>query len=116
MDFFSKLFGASSPGITPVEAQQKLSQKGQPFLLDVRQPEEFRTGHIAGAKLIPLGELHQRMHELPKNREILCICRSGNRSRTAARQLHEAGYTVINLNGGMMAWARAGLPVKKDRA
>lgn len=116
MDFINKLFGAPSAGIGPTEAQAKLNQKGKPFLLDVRQPEEFRSEHIQGAKLIPLGELQQRMQELPKDQEIICVCRSGNRSQTAARQLAAAGYTVVNLNGGIMAWMRAGLPVKQGRA
>lgn len=113
MDFITRLFGASAAGIGPKEAQAKLSQNGKPFILDVRQPEEFRTGRIQGAKLIPLGELSRRMHELPKDREIICVCRSGNRSQSAARQLTAAGYKVVNLNGGMLAWMRAGLPVKK---
>lgn len=116
MDFITKLFGASIAGIGPAEAQAKLNQKGKPFLLDVRQPEEFRREHLQGATLIPLGELPRRMNELPKNQEILCVCRSGSRSQTAARQLAAAGYTVTNLNGGMIAWMRAGLPVKKGSA
>jgi len=114
MEFISKLFGASDRGIQPSEAQARLDQKTKPFLLDVRQPEEFRSGHIQGARLIPLGELRQRINELPKNREILCVCHSGSRSQAATRQLNAAGYQVINLNGGMIAWMRAGLPIKKD--
>lgn len=72
--------------------------------------------HINGAKLIPLGELRNRMKELPKDQEIICVCQSGSRSSSAARQLAEAGYQVINLNGGMSSWMRAGLPVKKGKA
>jgi rhodanese-related sulfurtransferase len=113
MDFITKLFGTSTAGINPVEAQAKLTQKAKPYLLDVRQPEEYRSGHINGAKLIPLGDLSRHMNELPKDREIICVCRSGNRSLAATRQLSAAGYNVTNLNGGMMAWARARLPIKK---
>lgn len=116
MDLITRLFGSPAAGIGPTEAQAKLSQKGKPFLLDVRQPEEFRGGHIQGAKLIPLGELHNHMNELPKNQEIICVCRSGNRSSTATRHLKAAGYQATNLDGGMIAWARAGLPVKKGGA
>lgn len=116
MDLITKIFGKPAPGISPVEVQQKLSQKNKFLLLDVRQPEEFRNEHIKGARLIPLNDLHRRMHELPKNQEIVCVCRSGSRSQTAARQLRAAGYTVINLNGGMIAWTRAGLPVNKGKA
>lgn len=113
MDFITKLFGTPAARISPVEAQAKLTQKAKPYLLDVRQPEEYRSGHINGAKLIPLGELSWHINELPKDREIICVCRSGNRSMSATRQLSAAGFNVANLNGGMIAWARAGLPIKK---
>jgi rhodanese-related sulfurtransferase len=56
------------------------------------------------------------MQELPREREIVCVCRSGNRSSSAARQLSAAGFKAANLRGGMIAWRRAGLPVKKGRA
>lgn len=116
MDLIKRLFGAPIAGISAEEAKARLSEKNKPFLLDVRQPEEFRSEHINGAKLIPLGELQSRMKELPKNQEIICVCRSGNRSSSATRQLVEAGYQVKNLNGGMIAWMRAGLPVKRGGA
>jgi rhodanese-related sulfurtransferase len=115
MDLIAKIFGKPVMGISPTEAQAKLSQNGRPFILDVRQPEEFRDGHIRGAKLIPLNELAGRMNELPKNQEIICVCRSGNRSSSATRQLSGAGYQVSNLTGGMIAWTHAGLPVKQDK-
>ncbi|MBE0699253.1 MAG: rhodanese-like domain-containing protein [Anaerolineaceae bacterium] len=58
MDFFTKLFsGTQINMVGPSEAQKKMSARPKPFLLDVRQPDEFRSGHIAGAKLIPLGKL-----------------------------------------------------------
>jgi rhodanese-related sulfurtransferase len=113
MDFLSGLFGSSIPSISAAELNEKNKKANRPFLLDVRQPEEFREGHIAGAKLIPLGELRARMNELPKDREIVCICASGNRSSSAARQLTSAGYNAINMKGGMFVWQRAALPIKK---
>lgn len=113
MNLFSKIFGSPVSGINPVEAREKLSQKDRPYLLDVRQPEEFRTGHINGARLIPLDTLRSRMDELPKSKEIICVCQTGSRSTSATRQLATAGFSVTNLNGGMAAWMRAGLPVKK---
>jgi rhodanese-related sulfurtransferase len=116
MDFFTKLFtGTQVSVVSPSEAQKKLAQKPKPFLLDVRQPEEFRTGHIPGAKLIPLGELRGRLKELPKNQEIIVVCHSGNRSLSATRQLTGAGYQAVNLRGGMIAWSRTGLPVTKGK-
>ncbi len=115
MNLFS-IFTGQASGIQPSDVQSRLNQSGRPFLLDVRQPEEYQSGHIAGAKLIPLNELPRRMKELPKDREIICVCRSGNRSSAATRQLNASGYKAVNMNGGMINWARAGLPVKKGMA
>ena len=116
MDFITRLLtGKPVNSISAVEAEKKISQQQKPFLLDVRQPEEFRSGHIAGAKLIPLGELQARMNELPKDREIIVVCQSGSRSMSATRLLSGAGYNVINLTGGMIAWSRSNLPVSKGK-
>jgi rhodanese-related sulfurtransferase len=117
MDFITNLFfGTPVDRVSASDVQKKLVQKQKPLLLDVRQPEEFRSGHIPGAKLIPLGELRTRFNELPKNQEIICICHSGNRSLNAARQLTGAGYKTSSLNGGMIAWSRAGMPVTRGKA
>lgn len=113
MNLLSQLFGAGTPQIDAVQAQIKLNQSPMPFLLDVRQPEEYKSGHIPGAKLIPLDELGKRINELPANREIICVCRSGNRSHSATNQLIAAGYKASNLKGGMISWSRHGLPVNK---
>jgi rhodanese-related sulfurtransferase len=113
MDFLTALFGSPVPTLTAVELNEKLKSGKPPFVLDVRQPEEFREGHISGAKLIPLGELHQHMKELPREREVVCVCASGNRSSSATRQLASVGFNVINMKGGMSAWQRVALPVKK---
>jgi rhodanese-related sulfurtransferase len=119
MNLLAKLFGSSSvSSIDPAQVQERLSPpagqgKGRSFLLDVRQPDEYRAGHIAGATLIPLGELPQRMGDLPKDREIICVCRSGHRSQVAVRQLQSAGFNVVNLKGGMINWSMQRLPVKK---
>ena len=114
MSFLKQLFGMGTAALSAVEAQARIKSDGKAlFLLDVRQPEEYKQGHIAGSKLIPLGELGNRLKEIPQDKEILCICRSGSRSSMAASQLAQAGYKVINLSGGMMAWSAAGLPMKK---
>ncbi len=99
--------------LEPPEAQARLQSEPAPLLLDVRMPDEFRGGHIAGARLIPLPELEQRLSELPRDREILCVCAGGMRSSSAVRLLLKSGYRAVNLSGGMSAWSRAGLPVQK---
>lgn len=116
MNILSQLFGSPLPALNAQELNEKLKGSKRPLVIDVRQPEEYRDGHIAGAKLIPLGELGPRMKELPKDREIVCVCASGSRSRSATKTLMDAGYGVSNMNGGMFAWQRAGLPVKKGGA
>jgi rhodanese-related sulfurtransferase len=113
MSFLTALFGPPVTTLKPVEIQEKLKNGKRPFLLDVREKQEMREGFISGAKLIPLGELGNRMKELPKNREIVCVCRSGNRSRSAAKQLIAAGYSASNMKGGMLAWKWSNLPIKK---
>ena len=113
MSFLSNLFGPPVPKLTAEELSEKLMFGKHPLVIDVRQPEEFRQGHIAGAKLMPLNELHRCMKELPQAREIVCVCASGSRSSSAAKVLLKEGYTVFDMQGGMLAWRRAKLPVQK---
>lgn len=101
------------PSINAQEASARLQSTQPPLVLDVRQPEEFRDGHIPGAKLIPLGELDRRMKDLPRDRAILCVCQGGGRSGTATKRLAQAGFKAINLSGGMIGWAQARLPVER---
>ncbi len=112
MNILKSLFG-SSASLSATEAQARIAQDQTLFILDVREPNEFQAGHIDGAKLIPLSELSARLNELPTDRDILCVCLSGGRSSSATSQLTGAGYSAINLRGGMSAWQGAGLPVKK---
>lgn len=113
MNLLTSLFGPPLPSLTATEANEKLKNGKRPLILDVRQPEEYRDGHIAGAKLIPLGELSKRANELPKEKEIICVCASGSRSRSATKLLVRMGYNVFDLTGGMFMWQRAKLPIKK---
>lgn len=114
---FRSLFGQVRGGtavknITPTEVQEKLNNKESVLLLDVRQPGEYsHDGHIKGARLMPLGSLRDRLGELPRQTPIICVCRSGARSRTACELLRTQGFgDVTNLGGGMIAWKRARLP------
>ncbi len=113
MSFLSKLFGPPVPSIDAAALQARLNDKPKPFVLDVREPAEYAAGHITGSTLIPLQQLSSRITESPTDREIVCVCASGSRSSSAARRLSSAGYTVLNLSGGMGHWQRARLPVKK---
>lgn len=80
------------------------------LLLDVRTPEEWAAGHAPQAVHLPLDELAARHAELPADREIVVICRSGNRSGIATEALLGGGYRAVNLAGGMLAWVSAGRP------
>ena len=80
-------------------------------LLDVREPDEWAAGHAPQAVHIPLGDLDRRRVELPADRPVVCICRSGGRSLRAADLLAGHGFDVHNLNGGMRAWSDAELAV-----
>ncbi|MBI5080343.1 MAG: rhodanese-like domain-containing protein [Chloroflexi bacterium] len=94
------------------EAQEKV--KAGAAFIDVRQLAEFQSGHAIGAKLIPLHELSARVSEIPKNKAVVIICASGNRSATAAYQLTKLGYeNVFSVRGGTGAWRNAGLPTTK---
>lgn len=83
-------------------------------LLDVREPDEWQAGRIAGSQHIPLGQLRERLAEVPKDRTILAVCRHGNRSDAATRGLRTLGYTVENLEGGVTAWKQAGLRLEAE--
>ena len=96
------------PNITVADVQKKIYIKNNILLLDVRTLDEFDgpLGHIAGAVLIPIQEIEQRIDELNKHKEkeIIVICRSGNRSQTGTRILISHGFNAVNMVGGMKAW------------
>jgi len=97
--------------ITAEELMKKLQSGESLVLLDVRSEKEFREGHLEGAVLIPLYQLRQRLHEIPKEPgvEIVVYCRSGRRSAAASKILIQAGYRrVRNLQGGILSWQKMG--------
>lgn len=84
------------------------------YLLDVREPDEYAAGHIPGITLIPMGEVASRLAELPRDKEIIVTCRTGNRSGQVADLLRQQGFTnVHNMSGGIVAWEEAGYPVEQ---
>ncbi|GIZ53261.1 rhodanese-like domain-containing protein [Noviherbaspirillum aridicola] len=77
-----------------------------PLLLDVREPWEFQTCHIAGAQSMPMNTVPERMQELEEDAPVVCICHHGARSMSVAAFLERQGFSrVINLTGGVHAWA-----------
>lgn len=96
------------PNIKIADVQKKINAKNNILLLDVRTATEFDgpLSHIAGAVLLPIQELEQRVDELNehKEKEIIVICRSGNRSQTGTRILISHGFNAVNMLGGMEAW------------
>ncbi|WEK55493.1 MAG: rhodanese-like domain-containing protein [Candidatus Cohnella colombiensis] len=80
-------------------------KRGEKFnILDVREQEEWDSGHIPNATHIPLGQLEHRYSELNAAEEIVVVCRSGKRSEKACEILSAKGYNVINMIGGMSEW------------
>ncbi len=101
---------APVPAVDPIDARRLLAEGA--LALDVREPDEYAAGHVADARLLPLGQVAARLGELPRDRTIVVVCRSGRRSAEATRLLLGAGIAdVFNLTGGMIAWRQAGLPV-----
>lgn len=99
------MFGMFAPSIPEVSTQEVASRlDSNPFILDVREVAEYQDGHIPGSHLIPLGTLGARLQDLPRDQEIIVVCRSGNRSGMASRQLIGAGFKAVNMTGGMMSW------------
>ncbi len=100
--------------ITAQAVHARLQSKDKPLIVDVREPSEFQEGHIKGAKLVPLGSVEQGVAGIPKDREIVLVCRSGRRSGKARELLAGRGYTRLqNMEGGMLAWEKNGYPVVK---
>jgi adenylyltransferase/sulfurtransferase len=91
--------------ISPTELKARIDAGTRPFILDVREPNEYQINRIDGSVLIPLGELPQRFAELDKNVEIVTQCKGGIRSAKAAAFLRQQGFAnVRNLTGGILAW------------
>jgi rhodanese-related sulfurtransferase len=83
------------------------------FIVDVREDYEFAAGHIPEATLIPLGQLSNRLNEIPKDKTVVAVCRSGNRSGQATEILRQAGFDAHNMEGGMISWEQSGLDVQR---
>lgn len=104
------------PSMTAEELHTRLTNdpaESRPVVIDVREPEEWIEGHIDGATLIPLGDLSERIAEVPHDRDVVLVCHSGGRSNAATAALQQAGYAnAINMLGGMDAWEGAQFPIE----
>lgn len=95
-----------------VDEAYQLYQDGV-FVLDVREQDEWDDFHAPKATLIPLGELEDRVNEVPKDGPVVVICNSGNRSKPGRDILLNAGFSAVtSVDGGMQAWRKAGYPVE----
>jgi rhodanese-related sulfurtransferase len=83
-------------------------------LIDVREPDEYTAGHVPGAQLIPLGEVAERLHEVPEtDDQVYVICAKGGRSYRAAEFYRSQGIDAVNVAGGTGAWVESGQPVSE---
>jgi rhodanese-related sulfurtransferase len=102
---------SSAKTILVDEAAQKWNQGA--FILDVRTVEEWEEGHIPDSTPIPLEELPDRLSEIPRDREIVVVCRTGNHSLEAQEILLDAGFEqVMSMSGGMNKWTSRGYPIE----
>jgi len=107
----SMFHGNRVPEVTAVDAE---SGQVAHILLDVRNADEWEAGHAPSAQWTPLPELESVRFQLPMNRRIVCVCRSGSRSARAAEALISWGFDAVNMTGGMQSWASSGFPVVRD--
>ena len=100
-----------------IDVQTAYAARSNPtvFMLDVREPDEYDAGHIPGITLIPMGEIPDRLGEIPTDVPVIVTCRTGNRSGQVVDFLREQGFTnVHNMTGGIVAWQKAGYEVEEE--
>ena len=98
---------------TPQQVSELL-QQGVIQLIDVREPYEHDAGRIAGDRLVVLNELSSQAATIDRDRPVVFYCRSGSRSAMATEAFRGAGYDAHNMEGGLLDWAAAGLPLEPD--
>ena len=84
--------------------EERIKNKSDVNVIDVREDDEVAQGKITGAKHIPLGEISDRINEIDKNKHYYMVCRSGGRSSKACEILMNQGFDATNVDGGMLAW------------
>ncbi len=106
---------ADAATVTASDLHTRREQDRGPFLLDVRSPIEFESERIEGAVNVPLDALEARLDEIPESAELVVVCRTGVRATIAAESLARAGRRARVLDGGVLAWRRARLPLREGR-
>ena len=111
---------AAEPALVPIsqEALLERQQKGDEtlYVLDVRSPEEYASGHVPGAINIPYDQIASRMAEVPKDQDVVLYCKSGRRAGIAAEVLAGQGYERLqHLEGDIVAWVEKGRPVETPK-
>lgn len=102
----------SATDVQEIDVNTLASRTLETVVVDVREPEEYKQGHVPGAINLPQADLATRLDELPHDRPLTLICRSGARSLRAAQFLRQIGFEqVINVRGGTLAWREAGKPL-----
>ena len=100
--------------VEPAAPQQMLAEEPAPTLIDVRTPQEYAEGHLEGAELVDFNaaDFREMIAAYPRDASYVIYCRSGNRSEGARRIMDELGFTdVADIDGGILAWTQAGLPL-----
>jgi rhodanese-related sulfurtransferase len=107
--------GPGIPSIDAAEAERRLREDpDRPLLIDVREQHEFDEVRAPGAVLLPMSTFAARAGELPADRPLMIVCHSGGRSAAVTGFLARSGRSdVVNVSGGMEAWERGGLPVRR---
>lgn len=105
---------AGRPALSPAALEEVRGKPHAPLILDVRSEEEFRAGHIPGARNIPHDQLDRRLDELGNPKWVVVYCRSGRRAGIAEKIIDRAGIEVRQLEGSWLKWESAGLPRHDD--
>jgi rhodanese-related sulfurtransferase len=99
--------------ISPQDVRARQDAGADPVVIDVRDPDQYAAGHVAGALSIPIAELPEKLAELGRDHQIITYCNGGTRCERAATLLRENGFDAQALGGGYPGWKAAGLPVEE---